>query len=319
MSGANASYRDDPGHVLPVELPREFHLYDTPVTILGAGKPGKAGLMELEFTRHDGVSRLTHRYQRSPLQMFQPMYYDPARPDMAFIFIIQHGGGMLQGDRYRIDITCREGAAAHITTQSAGKLYKCEENFITQVVNITAEAGSLVEYLPDVTIPYRDSRFFQRTVLHIDPEATVMMGEILTPGRTAYGEHHDYEIYLAQMEAYDLDGHLLVADTVKLEPKSSTPNGLALLGAYDAFGVLYCFSRRLPPADLATVLRQALADDPRSAGRTISGVSELPNGCGVSVRILGSTGAAVERARTIAWNAARLAVLGVPAPDLRKA
>lgn len=125
--------RDDQRHVLPVPLPREFEQYETPVALLGAGRPGKLGLMELQFEQAEMQTRMVHHYYRSPLQMFQPMYIDPARPDMPYIMLLQLGGGMLQGDRYRIDITCGAGAAAHITTQSAGKLYKCEENYITQV------------------------------------------------------------------------------------------------------------------------------------------------------------------------------------------
>ena len=57
--------------------------------------------------------------------------------------LLQNGGGMLQGDRYRIDIHCRAGSRRARYHAVAGKLYKCEENYITQVVNITAEAGQL--------------------------------------------------------------------------------------------------------------------------------------------------------------------------------
>jgi urease accessory protein len=314
-----ARSRDDPRLALPANLPREFQQYDTPVTILGAGNPGKLGLLELEFAVHDGISRMVRRYHRPPLQIFRPLHYDPNRPDMAFVMIVQHGGGMLQGDRYRIDVTCREGTALHLTTQSASKLYKCEENFITQEITIATAANSIVEYLPDLTIPYRHSRFFQRTLLQIDPSATVIVGEILTPGRTAFGEHHDYDIFYSQMEARDPSGRLLVADTIKLEPARHAPNGPALLGPYDVLGVLYVFAQRLPAAELTTHLRRALATDEKTRSATTSGVSELPNGCGVAVRILGKTGAAVEQARTVVWNAARMALLGVPAPDLRKA
>ena len=37
-----------------------------------------------------------------------------------------------------------------------------------------------------------------------------------------------------------------------------------------------------------------------------------------SARVLGTTSKAVRAALTSAWNAARVALLGVPAPDLRK-
>lgn len=308
--------RDDPARLMPVDLPREFRAFaEEQVNILGAAAPGKIGLLELEFAVSHGKTRMMSHYYRSPLQFFQPMWYDRARPDMPTIIFMQNGGGMLQGDRYRIDITCREGAAAHVTTQSAGKLYKCERNYISQIVDITAEADSLIEFLPDYTIPYRNSRFFQRTSLHLHPTATAIVGDVITPGRTAHGEYHEYDIFLAQMDAFDLDGTLQVADTIKLQPTRFSPRNPALLGRYDAFGVLYVFSRRQPVAELVAALRSALADVPR----TISGVSELPNGAGVSVRMLGDTGAVVERARVVAWNAARQTLFGVPAPDMRKA
>ena len=308
--------RDDPSRLLPVDLPREFRTYaGEQAPVLGAGAPGKVGLLELEFAVSHGKTRMVQHYYQSPLQFFQPMYYDPARPDMPTIMFVQNGGGMLQGDRYRIDITCREGAAAHVTTQSAGKLYKCEGNYISQMVEITAEAGSLIEYLPDYTIPYRHSRFFQRTNLHLHPTATAIVGDVLTPGRTAHGEYHEYDIYLAQMDAWDFDGNLQVADTVKLQPTRFTPRNPALLGRYDAFGVLYVFTRRPEAADLIGQLRSALAEVPR----TVSGVSELPNGAGLSVRTLGENGTVVEQARTVAWNVARQVLFGVPAPNVRKA
>ncbi len=309
------SAREDPDRILPVPLPREFNRYDSPVTLLGAGRPGKLGLMELSFERRGDLTRMVHHYYRSPLQMFQPMYYDPHRPDMPLIVLLQNGGGMLQGDRYRIDIECGPNAAAHITTQSAGKLYKCEENFITQVVEIVARADSLVEFLPDMTIPYRDSRFFQHIALRLDPTATVILGDVLAPGRTAHGEHHDYTLFHAQLEASDLDGNLLVADRIALEPQRYSTKSPAMLGEFDALGVLYVFSRKLPLPELVAMVRGALEGD----DQTVSGVSELPNGSGLSVRILGSSAYAVDRARTVAWNAARMALIGAPAPNLRKA
>jgi urease accessory protein len=306
--------RDDPAHVLPVPLPREFTQYDTLVELLGAGRPGKLGLMELGFEHRGDRTRMVHHYYRSPLQMFQPMYLDPNRPDMPFIVLLQNGGGMLQGDRYRIDVHCGPNASAHITTQSAGKLYKCEANYVTQIFNVSAEAGSFLELMPDMTIPYRDSRFFQHMALQIDPTATVILGDVLAPGRTAYGEHHDYSLFVSQLEATDSDGNLLVADMIKLEPQRFSPRSPAILGEFGALGVLYVFSRGRPAAELAMTVRAALEED----AQTVNGVSELPNRAGISIRILGSSAYYVDRARTTAWNAAREALIGAPAPNMRK-
>jgi len=77
---------------------------------------------------------------------------------------------------------------------------------------------------------------------------------------------------------------------------------------------LYIINGRMDRTTTVRDLRRALDSCPD----VLAGVSELPNGCGAAVRLLGSASQAVQAARTAAWNAARLALLGVPAPDRRK-
>ena len=55
-----------------------------------------------------------------------------------------------------------------------------------------------------------------------------------------------------------------------------------------------------------------------TGGDVLAGVSELPNGCGVSVRLLGRTSKTVRAALTTSWQAVRLALLDAPTPNLRK-
>ena len=50
----------------------------------------------------------------------------------------------------------------------------------------------------------------------------------------------------------------------------------------------------------------------------VAGVSELPNHCGVVCRLLGDSSKTMQAAVTSAWSELRLAVLGAPAPNLRK-
>ena len=46
--------------------------------------------------------------------------------------------------------------------------------------------------------------------------------------------------------------------------------------------------------------------------------AQLPNGCGVAVRMLGSSSPEVRAVFDLAWNEARLLLIGVPARELRK-
>jgi urease accessory protein len=296
-------------------LPDEFVALDRPVEGgLPVGAPGKVGVLELTLARRNGTTRVEHQFQRAPLHVYRPIHLDANLPEMAFVFVQQFGDGFVDGDRCRIAIECGPDAAVHVTTQAATNLYRAERNFATQLVDLHASRGAILEYLPDPVVPFRGSRFFQRTRVTADPDSTVILAELLLPGRVARGEIHAYDLYWAETEARRPDGTLLFADVLRLRPTEGGGLGsLGLLGGSDVVATLYVVTQRASAAELVELIRQALAGDD-----VLAGVSKLPNGCGASARLLGPTSKAVRAAVTRAWDAARLALLGAPAPDLRK-
>lgn len=300
----------------PKDLPAEVRAFDSPVRGgLGVGAPGKLGLLDVALAPHGGTTRICRERQRAPLHFYRPIYLDSARPDMAYIFMLQSGDGIVQGDRYRVDIECAPGGAAHITTQAATNVFAARENFATQLVNLNVGAGALLEYLPDPVVPFRGSRFFQRTCLTIDREATAILGETLLPGRVAHGEAHAYDLYWAETEVRDADGALLFADVLRFNRAGGDdPRSAGLLGEYPVTATLYVVTAQIDAAALVGLLRRSV--DERAD--VLGGVSELPHGCGVAVRLLGPSSLAAKAALRAVWNAARLAILGVPAPNLRK-
>jgi urease accessory protein len=295
-------------------FPEEFVAVERVEGGLPVGAPGKVGVLELALARRNGTTCVEHQYQRAPLHTYRPIHLDAALPGMAFVFVQQFGDGFVEGDRCRIDVDCGPDAAVHITTQAATNLYRAERNFASQVVDLRAAPGAVLEYLPDAVIPFRGSRFFQQTRVTADPESTVIFAELLLPGRVARGELHAYDLYWAESEARRPDGSLLFADVIRLCPlEGGGPSSLALLGDRAVLATLYVLTQTRHPSDLVALLRDTLSDQ-----NVLAGVSALPNDCGVSVRFLGDTSRVVRAALTNAWNAARLALLGAPAPDLRK-
>jgi len=299
----------------PTGLPDEFVSFDRPVEGgLPVGAPGKVGVLELALARRNGTTRVEHQYQRAPLHVYRPIHLDENLPEMAFVFVQQFGDGYVDGDRCRIDIDCGPDTAVHVTTQAATNVYRAGRNFASQLVDLRLASGAVLEYLPDAVIPFRGSRFFQRTCLMVDSNATAIVGEMLLPGRAARGELHAYELYWAETEARRPDGTLLFADLLRLSPTQGEGlRSLGLLGGSDVVATLYVVSERQPADELVELLRESLAGID-----VLAGVSELPNGCGISVRLLGRTSKTVRAALTNAWHAVRMALLGVPTPDLRK-
>ncbi|TCC26841.1 urease accessory protein UreD [Kribbella speibonae] len=308
--------RDDRAWCIPTALPQEVLAFGGDLQdALGVGAAGKLGVLDLELAPRGGSTRLVRQYQRSPLYVYRPIYLDPVRPDMAFVFLQQQGDGFVQGDRYRMDVDCAPGSAVHLTTQAATKVFRAQDNFATQLVNLRVGAAGVLEYLPDPVIPFRGSRLYQRTCLTVADDATVILGDILLPGRVARGEAHVYDVYWADTEVRAEDGSLIFADTLRLRPGDiDDPNSPGVLGEYDVLASLYVICARTPPAELVAVLRETLAGVPE----ILAGVTELPAGRGAAVRVLGHTSKVVQAAIHTVWNRARIEVLGAPAPDLRK-
>lgn len=302
--------RDDPQHYTPPDLPRAFRRFDAPAERARDGVPGQVGLLELTFAPRAGATRIIHQFQQMPLQVFRPVYIDPHRPEMAFVYLFSHGG-VLQGDRYRIDVHCEPSAAVHLTTQAATRLYRMERSYATHLTHITVGADAVLEYLPEPVIPFRDARYYARTVLTIDPAATVILGETLLPGRAAHGERHAYTLFWSEIEAVTPDGGLLFADRLWFEPGAAPLNTPGRFGPHDVVATLYVVTRRHDASALADCLHTIMRCHPA----VLAGASTLPNNCGAALRVLGPTWRAAGDALQAGWNAVRSVVLGAPAPD----
>ena len=101
---------------------------------------------------------------------------------------------------------------------------------------------------------------------------------------------------------------------MRLSPaRGDDPRAIGLLGT-EVVATLHGVTGRSDPETLIRQLRAAVG----ASSDVLAGVSELPNGCGASVRLLGARSKVVRAALRTAWSAARLALIGTPAPDLRK-
>ncbi|MFC1413218.1 urease accessory protein UreD [Streptacidiphilus sp. N1-12] len=302
-----------PAHYEPVRVPREVVRHAAVPDTLAVGQAGKVGLLELCFERRGERTELVGQFQKAPLQVMRPLYYDPCRPDLPIIQVMSTGGGIVQGDRLRIDLRCGPGASVHLTTQAATKVHRMEFDYATQQVAVEAGADSYVEYLPDPTIPFIGSRLYQRTVVTAAPTATVLAGETLYAGRLARGERYDYDVLASDFELRRPDGGLLALDTMRLVPGTAGVAGPAVLAGHDIVSTFYAVTSLAPAAAVADALHRALADS-----GTLFGVSVLPQDCGAWVRLLTSDPCAASAAVRAAWDAVRRLLTGSPAPVMRK-
>jgi urease accessory protein len=302
-------------HYTPKDVPPEVLAYGSSLAQLGVGKAGKLGalVLGLEEDKSTGKTCVKEQYSRVPLYTQRALYLEEALSNMAYMYIISPSGGILQGDRYRMDITLRKHAFAHITTQGATRIYRMEKNYATQIVNIDVGEGCYFEYIPDQVIPYRDSRFYQEANLHVHDDATLLYSEIITPGRVASGEHFDYDICYMKAIAKDQNDGLKFTDVAMLEPKKRDMNVFGVLANHDVVGNMYILTKN-KVQDINMRVNAGLQSIPKVyAGATI-----LPNNSGVGIRMLGNTASDLRYAIYEVVRIIREIILDAPFSGIRK-
>jgi len=277
------------------------------------GSPGKDGRLDLDFARSMGETRLVRDFARAPFHISGTLDHDPI-DEAATVFVQSPTGGIAQGDRHDVTVRAGADAVAHVSTQSATKVFSMEANYARADVSLSVDSGGHLEYLPEPTLLHPDSRFCQSLTLEIERDATAILGEIVVPGRLARGESFDFERYYARTEIRGPDG-LLAADATHLQPDEQSPQAAGVLGEKSVYGTVFVVA---PAADEDT-LSDAIHERVTATGQSVdAGATTLPNGAGVVVRALGERTEPVQTALRSGWAVARRELLDVPIPERRK-
>ncbi len=251
-----------------------------------AAAPGKVGHLRLGFCMRDGRSILHDLYRVAPLLVQQALYWDEAMPELPICSMISVGGGVLQGDRYTIDISVEADACAHVGSQGANRIHRMDANYASQHQKLSAASGAYLEYLPDFTIPYRGSRFSNHTDIVVADDATVLYGEMLMSGRKHHHveERFGFDVLSMSVDVSRPDGRQLFAEKVLIEKDDATIGFAAVMRGFDAFASILCLA---PPEVAARIEARFEPSWDIENPRVMSGVSRLPNDAGLLLRVVG--------------------------------
>lgn len=310
------NYTADLEHYTPDNVPPEVEAYGGKIDQLGVGRPGKLGglLLRLERDEYNGKTSVKEQYSKVPLYTQRALYQEEALPSMAYMYIISPSGGMLQGDRYRMDITLRNNASAHITTQGATRVYRMEKNYATQIVNIDVGEDCYFEYIPDQIIPYVNSRFYQIANIKVHDNATMLYSEIMVPGRVASGESFQYDICYMKAVGKNQNDDLRFVDVAILEPKKRSMKYFGVMEGYGTIGNMYIMTPKKHVEELNQQINEALG----SFANLYAGATILPNDAGVMIRMLGDQFSTLRNAIFEVVRITRKKILNAPFSGIRK-
>lgn len=290
----------------------EFAAFQDEPPQMSSGTVGKTGFLRLGFERRSGTTILANLERRSPYMVQRALHCDEQMPDLAYVFLITTTGCLLQGDRLALEVTLRPGAQAHITSQSATKIHAMDANYAAQSQTITLADDAYLEFLPDPVIPHRHSRFISDTQISIAPSATLLLSEIIQPGRK---HHHPDECFGATVFSLSTtaarpDGRPLFAEKLVIEPQRYVMRQTGVMDSFDVFAnVILC-----APKDKAERIRERAGADVNLAEGVAFGACRLPNDAGLIFKVLGRETAQVKAKVREFWSVVRQEIIGAALP-----
>jgi urease accessory protein len=194
------------------------------------------GVLHLNVEERKGKTVAKNVYFQGALKVMRPVYHDDS--GQVCYYLLNPGGGYLDGDRYQMKVQLGEQAKLTLTTQGATKIYKTPNKYAYQESEIILKAGSFLEYIPDPLIAYENAHYKQKNVIRMDKTATLLYSDIITPGWSPAGKHFCYKSIQILNEMY-IDEELVVFDHLHLKPSVQNIQGLGFMEGFTHLGSMF--------------------------------------------------------------------------------
>ncbi len=148
--------------------------------------------------------------------------------DTLLVNVVNQTAGIFGGDRIKMDVTVEPGARVLLTSPSAARFHPSKGREARVEQTFTIRAGGCLDVFPEISIPQRDSRSLQKTVIQVEPGGELIYLETLTPGRVASGEVFAFARY-AWSTDIDLGGRAVHRERAVITPGNSSLAGLTAL------------------------------------------------------------------------------------------
>jgi urease accessory protein len=193
--------------------------------------------LELKFTRNGNRTCMFIQAQEPPWRAIRA-FQNPQ--GQAVVHLHNISGGVVSGDSLRLSIEAGTSTRVQVTTVGATRIYRqrAEGDVARLVTFIRVNDGAMLEYLPDVTIPFSGARFSQSTTVSLGPNAGFVGWETVAAGRIASGEEFAFDCLDSECGIYS-DTRPLALERYSLMPAARDPRSAARWGRFRYSTTLY--------------------------------------------------------------------------------
>ncbi len=196
------------------------------------------------------------------------------------LMLVSSSPGILDGDEFSMKIKLSENTSLHLQTQSYQRLFNMKQG-ASQSIEVRMSKGSSFCYLPQPTVPHKDSNFVATNNIYLSGNCTLTWGEVLTCGRKLNGEEFDFSKFHSTTRIF-LNDRLVVKENLLIEPRTIKVHAIGQLEGYTHQASLIFIGKA---ADSKSIIENIIKRLNQQEG-ICYGVSSLPVN-GIIIRILG--------------------------------
>lgn len=270
-----------------------------------------AGAIELVLEQKDNRTITSKKYYEGLVKVSANIRND--REGIPTYYLLQLGGGYIEGERYKNIFRVKDNARAIITTQASTKVYKCEHGErVDQETIIELGKNSVLEYIADTVILYKDAIYKQINNIYLDDSSTLIYSDGITAGWSPEGERFTYNKVQLKSNVY-INNKIVLLDNLIVNPRENDVTKLGFFEEYSNFGTLLIINKNIT----SNVIEELRKELEKIELPIDFGISELEVN-GFVLRVLGNLTQNIEFAMSVCHNYIRKNFLGSKDLVMRK-
>ena len=183
---------------------------------------GLSGNLHLVCAAHpERGTYLAEQSFSAPLHLSKS-YWDG---ETLLVNVVNQTAGIFGGDTITTRVVVEPGARVLLSSPSAARFHPSHGREARLEQTFVVRAGGSLDVFPEISIPQRDSRSFQKTTIHLEPGGELIYLETLAPGRVASGEKFAFAHYAWRTDIMIAD-RLIHRERASLSPHDASTASL---------------------------------------------------------------------------------------------